>query len=172
MDKRNRIGLTATGIGDHDNCVIDLTSELLNSGYSVYLEYPFYLVDRENQNAERLVVDIYALKGNKEIIIEVGSLSPTHTSVPSPIFVREERFKLLKNLCPRARIIHVTQWKNWISNSEVEQEWDHQYWKQHANIREINEDMDARLKAYLAKGPQLVSSEEIDKMGRSLIKNQ
>lgn len=157
---------TAVGTADHDNCIVDLAAELFDRGYSVYLEFRFYLEEGTNMNGKRLIVDIYATKGTEELIIEVGSLSPTHTLC---LNVREERFRLLKKLCPTAKIVHVTQWKNWLTNDEFWEAWiDERYRKD----RKVNMAKALSVDEYLAKGLQFVSDEEMTKMGRSLVKNQ
>ncbi len=106
---------SAVGLGDHDNCIVDLASELFSKGYRVFLEYPFYLGKGKNNTKLRVVVDIYALKMGNEIIAEVGTLSLTHTNGIG----QSERIQLLKKLCPKAKIIHITQWKNWINQFEI-----------------------------------------------------
>jgi len=164
---------TSVGIGDHDNCVVDVAAELFHKGYSVYPEYSFYLKEGTNMNGKRLVVDIYAFKGQKEIIVEVGSISASHTScVLGPVFVADERFRLLKQLCPGAKIIHVTQWKNWMTNDEFWAAWTDEYYRIHE--REIEQRMEKAIAVdkYLARGPRIVSDEEMTRMGRSLVKKQ
>lgn len=163
---------SAVGIGDHDNCIVDLASELFGRGYSVYLEFPFYLEEGTKMNGKRLVVDIYAMKETEELIIEVGSLSPNHTFCPSPLLIRQERFKLLKTLCPKAKIIHITQWKNWVSTNECLNAWTDEQHRIHRKTIERSMEKALRLEEYLAKGPQFVSDEEMTKMSRSLIKHQ
>lgn len=83
---------------DHVNAVIDETISLLNQGYHVYLEQSFAIGSSWNA-----VVDIYAKKGKKELMIEVGSLATSFTT-------RRNRLKLLKEVRPNCKIIWVRQW--------------------------------------------------------------
>jgi len=87
---------------DHNFCIIDMVSEYMDRGYTCYVEYEIPLDNRPR--GYRVVVDILALKENQEVLIEVGSLSPVHG----------DRIALLKKLRPTAKIIHITQWKNWV----------------------------------------------------------
>lgn len=86
---------------DHDYAIIDITVELMNRGFTCYLEH-IILLGGGKRLGYRVVVDIYAKRNEEEILIEVGSLSG------------DNRLMRLKALKPTAQIIHVTQWKNFI----------------------------------------------------------
>lgn len=80
----------------------------MNRGFICYLEYeiPF---DRRKRGY-RVVVDIFAKRDSEEILVEVGTLSPRHG----------DRLKLLRMLKPKAKVVHITQWKNWLTRFD----WD------------------------------------------------
>jgi len=88
------------GNSDHEYCVVDEVSKLMDKGYDCYLEYPIFFMDGGKKR--RLIIDIYAIKGNRKIIVEVGTLNRGTW-----------RLRKLKELCPDAKIIHVHQWKNY-----------------------------------------------------------
>lgn len=91
---------------NHAYAIVDIIVELMNQGYICYPEYEFPL--NEWKDRTRLVVDVYAVKRQKEILVEVGLLSNTHP----------DRLELLKKLKPNAKVIHVTQWKNYLNNQD------------------------------------------------------
>jgi len=95
---------------DHINCCSTLIFELQNKGYKVQTEYPIPvpLKLQAKYKKRTVVVDIYGTKNNQEVIIEVGYLSQNHVG---------ERIALLK---PNAKIIHVHQWKNYLSCYDFE----------------------------------------------------
>jgi hypothetical protein len=84
---------------NHDFCIVDVVEELMNRGYVCYLEFEVFLTVKH-----KVLVDICAMKQNSVLLIEVGTLSPRKEG---------EHLTLLKALFPKARIIHITQWKNW-----------------------------------------------------------
>lgn len=86
---------------DHELCIVELVSEFIARGYRCYLEYEV-AINQKN----KAVVDILAIKKEECILIEVGFLSQHHLG---------ERIALLKSLMPKAKILHVKQWKNYIS---------------------------------------------------------
>ena len=88
---------------EHNYCIIDTVSEFMNRGFSCYLEYEIPLDNRKR--GYRVVVDILAKRANEEILVEVGTLSSIHG----------DRLKLLRMVKPKAKIFHVTQWKNWLT---------------------------------------------------------
>jgi hypothetical protein len=79
----------------------------MSQGFRCYLEFELFF-----QSNKKVVVDIYAKKGIIEVLIEVGSLSPSHLDCS------EERLQFLRQLMPHAKIWHITQWKNWINQFE------------------------------------------------------
>jgi len=95
-------------MSDHDYAIFDVLVELLNKEYECYPEFEIFL--NEGKDRTRVVVDIYAVKGQKEILVEVGHLS----------LQRPDRLQLLKTLKPNAKVIHVTQWKNYITRFDFE----------------------------------------------------
>ena len=92
---------------EHEFCIIDTVSEFMNRGYVCYLEYEIIL---DRKRGFKLVVDVLAIKKEQRVLIEVGTLSSIHG----------DRLKLLKTLRPKAKIIHITQWKNFITKFD----WD------------------------------------------------
>jgi len=101
---------------NHDYCVVDEVTELMEKGYTCYLEYEIPIGPSETKRGPsqhgqgyRAVVDIYAVKEKQEIIVEVGTLSVAHG----------DRIALLKKLKPNAKIIHVHQWKNYGINEDL-----------------------------------------------------
>lgn len=94
--------------GDHELCMIDEVSKLMKRGFACYIEEELR-IDRKLRY--RAIVDIYAIRKNKEILVEIGTLSKAHG----------DRLVLLKQLKPNAKIIHIHQWKNYgITNSYME----------------------------------------------------
>lgn len=93
---------------EHDYCIIETISALMNRGFTCYPEYEIPLDQRKR--GYRIVVDILALRDNEEILIEVGTLSHKY----------EDRLRFLKTLKPKAKIFHITQWKNWLTSFD----WD------------------------------------------------
>ncbi|MCJ7633902.1 hypothetical protein MUP77_16140 [Candidatus Bathyarchaeota archaeon] len=88
---------------DHQVCIIDEVSSLLNRGFHCYLEYN--IMEDSSNRTKGIFVDIYAVRGNEEIIIEVGTC-----------------YHLLqdyKNVKPNAKVIFVDQWKNYGLNGYV-----------------------------------------------------
>lgn len=106
-----------TGNQDHNYCVVDEVSRLMKKGYACYLEYEIFIGPTDlystckTKRGYRAAVDVYAMRGNEEVIIEVGTLSLTHGY--------EDRIALLKHLRPKAKIIHVHQWKNYGINGSL-----------------------------------------------------
>jgi hypothetical protein len=88
---------------EHVYCIVQTASEMIDRGFTCYLEHEIPLDDRPR--GKRAVVDILALKKGQEVLIEVGSLSPAHGN----------RLELLKKVRPSAKVIHITQWKNWLT---------------------------------------------------------
>ena len=86
---------------DHEMCIIDEAAKLMDRGFSCYLEYEIITPCR------KYFVDIYGVKGNKEIIIEVGTLSRETR------YNQESRLAELKQIMPQAKIVHIHQWKNY-----------------------------------------------------------
>ena len=90
---------------EHELAIMKEINRLKNLGYICEREYIIFIGGGKGAGY-RLVVDIRAKKGEKELLIEVGTLSNIHG----------KRLELLKKLCPRAKIIHITQWKNWLNS--------------------------------------------------------
>jgi len=86
------------GDADHTYCIVDEVAKLMKRGYHCYLEYEIPLGNRK-----KIVVDIYAVKGDKQVLIEVGTLSYCHS----------DRFEIIRKLYPKAKIVWVHQWKNY-----------------------------------------------------------
>jgi len=103
---------------DHQYCVVAEVVSLMDHGFRCYLEYDIPINDKQ-----KVVVDIYAKRERIELLIEVGSLSPSHVSC------REERLHLLRKLMPNANVIHITQWKNYINTLELEREKNDYWWQ-------------------------------------------
>lgn len=93
---------------EHDYCIVETISNLMDRGFTCYSEYEIPLDNRKR--GYRVVVDIVAMRDNEEVLIEVGTLSPIHG----------DRLRLLKKLRPKAKIFHITQWKNWLTSFD----WD------------------------------------------------
>lgn len=94
------------GGDDHLFCEIDIIEELMNRGFTCYLEHEI----TDNIKNHRIFVDIYAKKKDKEIIVEVGTCS----HLP----IEYKQFK------PNAKLIFVHQWKNYgINESRLYYEW-------------------------------------------------
>jgi hypothetical protein len=83
---------------NHDLCVIDAISELIEAHYTCYLEYEIVINEKG-----RIKVDILAIRNTEKVIVEVGTLSNRHG----------ERLEMLRLLEPKARIVHIRQWKNY-----------------------------------------------------------
>lgn len=109
--------------GDHETCIADLAGELFSQGYSVYLEQEFTLEPLVKGHRERgkwirckhekkIVVDLYAQKAKDAIAIEVGYICERDWI--------EGRLRFLKTLLPDTKVVHVTQWKNWIPQNDWE----------------------------------------------------
>ena len=103
---------------DHQYCVVAEVVSLMDHGFTCYLEYEIPFKDRK-----KVVVDIYAKRGTIEFLIEVGSLSPSHVNCS------KERLQLLKQLMPNAKVIHITQWKNYIDSFEIECAQNDYWWQ-------------------------------------------
>jgi len=98
--------------GDHQICLVDQVRSLLNRGYTCYLEYEIFL-QSSGKRCHKLIVDIYAKRGTKEIIIEIGTLSVRSEG--------KERLGFIKELMPNAKIVWIQQWKNYgITDSRIE----------------------------------------------------
>jgi len=97
--------------GDHELCMIDEVSKLMERGFTCYIEEELQIGPSKTNREYKAVVDIYAVRKSEEILIEIGTLSVAHG----------DRLILLKQLKPNAMIIHIHQWKNYgITNSYME----------------------------------------------------
>ena len=126
-----RLETLLTGNQDHNYCVVNEVSKLMDRGFTCYLEYEI-LIGGGRRLGYRAVVDIYAVRGKQEILIEVGTLSVAHG----------DRIALLQRLKPNAKVIHVHQWKNYGINDvlmrELYYEWKMQnYFNSEKGQREI-----------------------------------
>jgi len=125
------MGKTLQNYWDHEQAIIEVVCELMDQGYACYLEYSIPIALSKTKRGYHALVDIYAAKGKKEILIEVGTLSMGHG----------ERIALLKKLMPQAKVIHVTQWKNFIPNLNYTM-WmnvrEHRFWR---DIHQRKEDI-------------------------------
>ena len=101
----------------HELCIIDNIVELMNRGYTCYPEYELAISEKM-----KAIVDIYAVKGDKAILVEVGTLSQLHGN----------RIELLKSLMPKAKIVHIHQWKNYFSVYDCDEEYIRSYVKEYA----------------------------------------
>lgn len=101
---------------DHQNCCDVVAAELQKKGFAIQFEYeiPVPIELQNYYERKKAVVDIYAKKGKQEILVEVGYLSQ-----PSLWYGRIE---LLKKIKPDAKIIHVLQWKNYLTCYDFENE--------------------------------------------------
>lgn len=88
---------------EHQYAIIDAIESLLQQKYRCYIEHAFFI-----DATHKIIVDILAIKKEEQIIIEVGTISKSHA----------DRFKLLKQLIPNATILHITQWKNYLSTEQ------------------------------------------------------
>ena len=93
---------------EHQYCIVDEIVRLMDLGFRCYIEYALPL--EEKKKPKRLVVDILATKDKGLKIIEVGTLSNSHP----------DRLKLIKSILPEATVLHITQWKNFLTNFD----WD------------------------------------------------
>lgn len=94
---------TGTCKDEHSRAIQFEVKRLTKLGYKCQTEYPIYLTTRSNR--KKIVVDIRAVKVNEELLIEVGTIRNFHGN----------RFELLRQLRPNAKLIHITQWKNFIN---------------------------------------------------------
>jgi len=84
----------------HNLTMIEVVSELMDRGFTCYLEQE--IPKDENHNVS---VDIYAVKDERELIMEIGYLSQ---------LCKGERMRLLRTLKPDADIVHITTLANWV----------------------------------------------------------
>ena len=112
--------LRLSGSNNHEYCVIDEVCKLMERGYDCYPEYEIWIGPSKTKRGYRAVVDIYAIRGKQEIIVEVGTLSPSHG----------DRIFLLQKLKPNAKIVHVHQWKNYGINEDI-------IWRRHLEYSRI-----------------------------------
>jgi hypothetical protein len=104
MDQRNRVTYW-----DHEQAIINCVCELMDKGYRCYLE-EIIGFSTESKHS-KIQVDIYARKEEKEIIIEVGTLNEPYGI---------SRAEMVKKIKPKAKFIHITQWKNYgITGTEL-----------------------------------------------------
>jgi hypothetical protein len=89
---------------EHNIAIKQEVKRLEKLGYVCEREYEIPLGTGKG-HGHRLVVDIRATRANEELLIEVGSLSNVHGN----------RLQLLKKLRPHAKIVHITQWKNYLN---------------------------------------------------------
>lgn len=80
---------------DHKLCVVEEVSRMIDKGYTCYLEYTIENLSISLKN-KKLIVDIFAKKKDKEVIIEVGYLSGSFS-----------RLRALRESKPKAKIIWV-----------------------------------------------------------------
>lgn len=106
--------------GCHDTCIVQTVSELIERGYSCYLEYEIVITPKT-----KAVVDIYAVKDQNELLIEIGYLSLQHGN----------RIGLLKALMPNAKVIWIKQWKNYFSVYDCDKE----LWSSQQKVEEEDE---------------------------------
>ena len=125
---------------NHYFCVIEEVVKLMNSGYTCYLEEELWIAPSKTKRGYRAVVDIYAVKGKQEVLVEVGTLSVSHG----------DRITLLKKLKPNSKIIHVHQWKNYGITEDLiwrlHMDWKRQIaWDKYMNNGKFGEDIIKRL---------------------------
>ena len=104
---------------EHNNAIVDTVVSLMDRGYKCYLEFEIFK-SSDLKDRHRFVVDILACRGTETILIEVGTLSQNYY---------EDRFAKLKQLMPRAKIWHVTQWKNWITSFDWQRVNEEERWR-------------------------------------------
>jgi hypothetical protein len=84
---------------DHASCIIDEVAKLMDKGFACYLEtgIPKY----PGCGPLRCMTyqpDIYALRNNEIVLVEVGVLS------------QKSKIQDLRKLSPLSKIVHVRQW--------------------------------------------------------------
>jgi len=94
-------------IDNHTLCIIDVITELMKRNFACYLEY-----EVEIEGRRKAVIDILAIRKEQKVIFEIGYLSQNH---------KGERLRLLHSLMPKAKIIHVTQMKNFIPSRDFDE---------------------------------------------------
>ena len=101
---------------DHYICCQQVAKELHKKGYVITTEYeiPVPIELQKIYERKKIVIDVHGVKAEKEILVEVGYLSQ------NSIFFG--RIELLKKLRPKAKILHVHQWKNYLSIYDFENE--------------------------------------------------
>jgi hypothetical protein len=129
---------------DHEYCIIDVVDELITRGYRCYLEYEVSLGykgktttshNRRNRPSY-IAVDIYAVRDADQIVVEVGTLAPRKEG---------DRMTLLRKLFPEAKLVHVTQWKNFINTWEIQQYRFREYCSKFAWNRHYREENSLRV---------------------------
>jgi hypothetical protein len=120
--------------GEHDCCIVEVASEYFSRGYDVYLEHEIPL---NTGKRKRLVVDILAIKDQEKIVIEVGTLSYQCHGLMFP----EDRIFLLKQVLPNTKVIHITQWKNYISQFDWRDAEEDYRFKKYLSSKQAKEDM-------------------------------
>lgn len=80
---------------DHGFCMVDVVNGLMDMGFKCYLEYGMEYVLGEKK--KHVIIDIFAVKKEKEIVVEIGYLCKG---------VR--RLELLRQVFPKAKIVWVT----------------------------------------------------------------
>jgi hypothetical protein len=104
---------------NHLYAFIEEAAKLFSRGYRVYIEYPISLLE-----GCKAVVDIYAVRGDEEVIVEVGTLSPRR-GLNEWKKNHVERIDGLKRAKPKATIVWITQWKNFLTAYDWQKENDH-----------------------------------------------
>ncbi|MFA5714927.1 MAG: hypothetical protein WC998_04265 [Candidatus Paceibacterota bacterium] len=151
-------------MADHESCIIDIVEELMNKNFTCYVEYeisvPISL--QEIYERKKVIVDVFALKKEKQVLIEVGLLSQSS--------IWAGRIELLKKVMPNAQVLWVTQWKNFISPAEFENA--RLRWRYYdPELAEKNKRIEQLLNQYLNK--KLVPQpSDIDLLSKALIAKQ
>ena len=109
---------------EHETCIADVATEMFIRDFTVYLEHKISLLP---ETKKAVVVDIYAKKNEVEILIEVGTLSVIHG----------DRLQVLRRLKPEAKILHVTQWKNWLTSFDWGKAFEEWRYEKYFKPREV-----------------------------------
>lgn len=85
---------------DHIIAIMNTASDYLDRGYDVYLEYKIYRYpNHPTLGKKKYRVDVLAIKNGQKTLIEIG-------------YCAKRKLADLKRLCPDAKLVQLTQWKN------------------------------------------------------------
>ena len=104
----------------------------MNKGFTCYIDYE---VSLGSGKRKRLEVDVFAKKNQELILVEVGTLSYMQHGLNSP----KDRLKLLKQIMPTAKVIHITQWKNFLNSYDWQKQ--NEFYVGQADVQRMGESM-------------------------------